>query len=37
VVTTWANPKPTVPIARIVFDSAGLQSNPTLIGLTLLE
>jgi hexosaminidase len=37
VVTTWQNPKPTVPLARIVFDSAGLQSNPTLIGLTLLE
>jgi hexosaminidase len=37
VVTTWQNPKPGVPIARIVFESAGLQSNPTLIGLTLLE
>ena len=37
VVTTWQNPKPTVPISRIVFESLGLQSNPTLIGLTLLE
>jgi hexosaminidase len=37
VVTTWQNPKPKLPIARIIFESAGLQSNPTLIGLTLLE
>ncbi|MFN3266615.1 MAG: glycoside hydrolase family 20 zincin-like fold domain-containing protein [Deinococcales bacterium] len=37
VASIWQNPKPELPIARIVFESAGLQSNPTLIGLTLLE
>ncbi len=37
VVTTWQNPKPNIPIQRITLESLGLQSNPTLIGLTLLE
>jgi hexosaminidase len=37
VVMNWANPKPSVTIKSIVLESAGLQSNPTLLGLTLLE
>jgi hexosaminidase len=37
VVMTWQNPKPNLVIKNIVLESAGLQSNPTLIGLTLLE
>jgi hypothetical protein len=37
VVMTWANPKPSLAIQSIVLESAGLQSNPTLLGLTLLE
>jgi hexosaminidase len=36
-VFVWSNPKPALGIKQIVFTSAGLQSNPTLIGLTLLE
>jgi hexosaminidase len=36
-VLVWSNPKPTLEIKQIVFASDGLQSNPTLIGLTLLE
>ncbi len=37
VVFTWKNPKPDLEIRRLTIESAGLQSNPTLIGLTLLE
>ncbi len=37
VVMTWANPKPSLAIKSIVLESAGLQSNPTLLGLTLLD
>ncbi len=37
VVMPWTNPKPSIAIKSIILESAGLQSNPTLIGLTLLE
>ena len=37
VVMTWVNPKPSLAIKSIVLESAGLQSNPTLLGLTLLD
>ncbi len=33
----WTNPNPTKPIQTITLSSEGLQSNPTLIGATLLE
>jgi hypothetical protein len=34
---TWRNPNPDKVIQTITVSSLGLQSNPTLIGLTLLE
>ncbi len=37
VVMPWQNPKPNVSIKSITLESAGLQSNPILIGLTLLD
>jgi hexosaminidase len=36
-VFVWQNPNPTKTIASIEFSSLGLQSNPTLIGLTLMD
>ena len=36
-VLTWKNPNPTKAVKQIQLVSDGLQSNPTLIGLTLLE
>ena len=36
-VYTWQNPNPAKTIATIEFSSAGLQSNPVLIGMTLFD